>query len=161
MNNIYILLLILIGNSAIAQNGSLTIHGRVENENKSVKETRIELIKDNELVKEFTNNVNGSYKVRLELGSIYNITFYKEGYVSKTIGVIAKTPDSLLVGQFFFQLDVDLFNINEPDTSEVVFPDVAKLMLKGAKEGFVYDKQYVRWITGEFQAKKESQESNK
>ena len=161
MKNIYILLLVLVSNSLAAQNGSLTIHGRVQNENQSIKEVAIEVVKDNELIKEFGNYKNGSYKVRLELGSIYNVSFYKEGYVIKNIGVIAKTPDSLLVGQFFFQLDIDLFKIDQPDTSVTVFPDVAKLMLKGAKEGFIYDKQYVRWISNEFDAKKESQMINR
>jgi hypothetical protein len=157
MKNLYLLILILITSYSYSQNGTLRIHGRVENENKLVKQVSVEVVKDNELIDEFTNSSNGSYRLSLKLGSVYNVTFFKEGYISKTVGVIAKTPDSLITGQFFFQLDVDLFPLNMPDTNETVFPDVAKLFLKDEKEGFVYDKQYVRWITNEFDAKKESQ----
>lgn len=154
MKKVFLILLLTISGSIYAQTGTLTIHGRVENENTKVKDVNIEIVKDNQLLDEFTNNANGSYKVRLELGSIYNITFTKEGYVTKTIGVIAKTPDSLVTGVYFFQLDIDVFTLEDEDP-QTVFPDVAQLILKGEKQGFVYDKQYVRWITGEFEEKKE------
>lgn len=157
MKYIYTLLLILFSALIFAQTGTLTIHGRVENENSKVKDVRIEIVKDNQLVDEFVNNVNGSYRLQLDLGSIYNVTFYKDGFVTKTIGVIAKTPDSLLSGQYFFQLDVDIFVVTDSDQHETVFPDVAHLVLKGQEEGFVYDKTYVRWISSEYKIKKEEQ----
>lgn len=155
MRYIFSFLISIFSLAALCQSGTLTIHGRVEDGSTKLDEVDIEIIKDNQYEDEFQNNANGSYKLRLELGSIYNVTFRKEGYVSKTIGVIAKTPDSLITGQYFFQLDINIFELEEGQDSETVFPDVAQLILKGEKAGFVYDKTYVRWISSEYKLKKE------
>ena len=127
------------------------LHGRVENNSVLLKDVTIEVVKDNEIVDEFINNKNGSYKYRFALGSIYNISFTKEGYITKTVGVIAQTPDSLITGNFFFQLDIDLFQMKEGIEEEPVFPAIANILIKDQKDGFIYDKRYVRWASEEYE----------
>lgn len=118
---------------------------------KTVPAVSIEVIKDNQIIYEGYSQANGSYKIDLPLGAIYNIAFQKDGFVTKQVGVIAKHPEEDISGMYFFQLDLELFKIDSADASEMVLPPVAKLYIKKKEEGFTYDKQYVKWVADRFE----------
>ncbi len=159
MRFILSIIIVLSLQSAYAQDGFLRMYGRVEEGSTVLKDVTIEVIKDNKMIKEFKNNVKGAYEISFDLGSIYNVKFLKEGYVTKSIDVIAMTPDLSMSGNYFFQLDIDLFRLGEnpEDEEEVLLPSVAKIYLKDAKEGFIYDQKYVRWISDEYDELKEEE----
>lgn len=131
--------------------GKLTIHGRVENKNKALSHVLIEVYKDNELMHHSKTHKNGAFKIDLPLGSVYNIDFSLDSYVNKSIAVIAKS-DSLEVvsGRYFYQIDIELFRVDQDEIDETVLPPAAKLYMVNPQSGFMYDKKYVRWVSGEY-----------
>lgn len=146
-----LLCFLLIGSlNLIAQSGKLTLHGVVENQSYGVDQTNIEIYQDNELLDALKTERNGSYKLELDLGSIYNVSFSKEGYVKKSVAVIAKS-DSTIEGRYYFQLDIELFRVDQELLDESMLPPVAKLYIKDEEMGFRYDKKYVKWMSGEYE----------
>ncbi len=147
MRLIITLFVLSIGMSSWAQSGEVTVHGRVMNEKKTLGNIEIEVVQDNKILMDFITPKNGSYRLRLPLGHIYNVSFSKLGFIKKTVGIntIAKDEDS---GQYFFQLDIDLFEMTD---DEFLAPTVAKVFLKNASSGFVYDKSYLKTMTGEYE----------
>lgn len=159
MKKLIILLLSILTSSLITAQisaGMLRMHGRVENGSSSIKDVDIRIYENNELIREFSNNVNGAYSAKFALGNVYSVEFSKEGFITKSIDVIAKTPDSLMMGMFFFQLDIDLFEETDESDSEAILPSAAKIYLKDTDQGFIYDKRYVRWAGEEYQSIKET-----
>jgi hypothetical protein len=144
------LICLSISYSTFSQSGKLTIHGRAENESQVVPFVTIEVIKDNEIVSQFVSLRNGSYKIDLVLGSVYNLSFKKDGYVEKSIAVIG-VSDSTIDGRYFFQLDVELFRFDQEEMDETMLPPVAKLYIKNENSGFTYDKKYVKWISNQYE----------
>ena len=142
--------MLLMFSSAVAQKGKLTLHGKVKNESRIVGETKMEVYKNNEMYLSTMSQKNGSFKLDLPLGSIYSITFKKEGYIDKSIAVVGKS-DSTINGRYFFQLDIELFKVGQESFDESLLPPVAKLYLKTQSTGFKYDKKYVRWIANEYE----------
>lgn len=134
----------------------LRMHGRIENGASTLKDVTIKVYENNEMIREFSNNVNGAYSTKFSLGNVYSIEFSKEGYITKSIDVIAMTPDSLMSGMFFFQLDIDLFEENLDNDEDAILPSAAKIFLKDTDQGFIYDKRYVRWAGEEYEAVKET-----
>lgn len=131
--------------------GRLTLHGKVKYRNIIVKEVDIEIRKDNEIVKQFKNLRNGAYKLELDLGHVYNIAFSKNGYIEKSVAVVAKADSVTRInGRYFFQLDIELFKLSEAGQDESMIPPVAKLYIKNQQTGFTYDKKYVKWVAGHY-----------
>lgn len=131
--------------------GKLTLHGKIKHRNSVVNDVQIEIYKDNEVVKRFSNLKNGAYKLELYLGHVYNVTYSKDGYVNKSVAVVAKTDSTTRInGRYFFQLDIELFRLDEADEDESIIPPVAKLYIKDQKNGFTYDKKYVKWVAGHY-----------
>ena len=142
-------LILLLFNTTIGQEGMLTLHGKVQNKNAGISLVDIEVYRNNEVYYQGKTLRNGSFKVDLELGFIYNIAFMKEGFVEKSVDVIGKA-DSTIVGRYFFQIDIELFKVNQNEVDETMLPPVAKLYIKEEEEGFRYDKKYVKWISNEY-----------
>lgn len=140
---------VLFFNLLVAQSGKLTLHGRVENGPKGVPYTSFEVYKNNEVFDRGVTMKNGAFKLDLELGSIYNIAFSKEGYVKKSVDIIAKS-DSTIEGRYFFQIDIELFRVSQDEVDETLLPPIAKLYIREANEGFRFDKKYVNWVAGEY-----------
>ena len=152
MRSLLSLLLILCSFSLFSQTGRLTLHGRMVEGRGTVPNVSIEVIKDNQIIYEGKSQNNGSYKIDLQLGAVYNIAFIKDGYVTKQVGVIAMHPDEDedISGMYFFQLDLELFKVEAEQVEETVLHPVAKLYIKDKNKGFVYDKDYVKWAAGEY-----------
>jgi hypothetical protein len=142
--------LVLAVSYAFSQTGRLTLHGKVVNDSKSLGYVPFEVIKDNEIVEEGMTQKNGSYKIDLELGAVYSVAFKKEGYITKTVGVITKSEEDIS-GLYFFQLDIDLFKVDSERQDETMLPPVAKLYIVERDKGFIYDKQYVKWVAGQYE----------
>ena len=101
------------------QTGSLTIHGLVLHKQSISKAVKIEAYKDNELQQAAENLSSGSFKLTLELGSVYNVSFFKSGYIEKSIAAVAKTESSISIsGRFFYQLDIELFKEGDGNVDE-------------------------------------------
>lgn len=149
MRRLLIAFFLGISTFSYAQTGTLTLQGRVENENTRIPETLIEVYKDNEIYRTEKTERNGTYRIELELGSVYNISFMKDTYVKKSIAIVAKS-DKIEQGRFFFQLDIELFRIDQEGQDQTVLPPAAMLYLLDEKTGFTYDKRYVKWISGEY-----------
>ena len=136
--------------SVSAQSGKLTLHGIVENESVAIGFADIEVYKDNEVFFTGKTQRNGAFKLDLDLGSIYSVAFSKNGYVDKSVAVIAKA-DSTIEGRYFFQLDIELFRVDQNVTDESMLPPVAKLYIHDEDMGFRYDKKYVKWVAGQYE----------
>ena len=78
---------VLIAQQAV----SLTVYGKVKHKKSILNEVNIEVYKDNELQKQLTNLKNGSFKLTLPIGSVYNVSFKKDEFVYKSLAVIART----------------------------------------------------------------------
>tara|TARA_R110000868_G_scaffold57616_2_gene177984 strand:- start:138 stop:614 length:477 start_codon:yes stop_codon:yes gene_type:complete len=158
MKYIISLLLVLVYlNSSAQQTGSLTIYGIVVHNKSTLKNVKIEVYKDNELQQETENLSNGSFKLTLKLGSVYNVSFLKNDYIQKSIAVVAKTDSSISIsGRFFYQLDIELFKEDDGVIDETALPPAAKLYINDASTGFTYDKKYVKWVAKRY--KEESEE---
>ena len=133
-----------------AQEGELTLHGRVENNNSMLSFVDFEIYQDNEMHYKGQTQKNGSFKIELELGHIYSVAFHKPGYINKSVAIIGK-GDSTINGKFFFQLDLELFRIDQEVSDETMLPPVAKLYIHDQDEGFRYDKKYVNWMSEEYE----------
>jgi len=144
------IIVFFIAFSLSAQTGRLTLHGRVKNGARIVNDATIEVYKNNELFIETKNQRNGSFKLDLTLGKIYSVTFKKKGYIDKSVAVIAKS-DSTIRGRYFFQLDIELYRLDQEGQDESVLPPAAKLYIKTKDGGFKYDKKYVRWVANAFE----------
>jgi len=146
-----LLFLFIIGFSSVsfAQKGKLTLQGRVENQNIRLPQVIIEVYKDNELYLTDSTERNGGYRVELDLGFVYNVTFKKNDYVRKSIAVVTKSG-KVKQGRFFFQLDIELFRLEQEGVDQTVLPPAAMLYLVNEKTGFTFDKRYVKWISGEY-----------
>ena len=142
---------LFFASSLLAQTGRLTLHGRMVQGNNTIPAVSIEVIKDNQIIFEGASQKNGSYKIDLPLGSVYNVAFLKEGFVTKQVGVIATHPEEDISGMYFFQLDLELFKVDSADMEEKVLPPVAKLYIKEKAKGFTYDKNYVKWVAERFE----------
>ena len=136
--------------TASSQEGMLRLHGRMESNGTMIPGVSIEVIKDNQIIYEGKTDEKGNYKLDLELGSVYNIAFIKDGYVTKQVGVIAIHPDAELTKSYAFQLDLELFKEDSDKADKTLLPPVAKLYIKDVDKGFTYDKQYVKWVATEF-----------
>jgi hypothetical protein len=134
-----------------AQTDQLILHGKILNLEKIVPLVNYEIIQNNETIEEGVTSQNGSFQLKLELGSVYDITFSKDGYVTKQVGVIAKYPDTDITGRYFFQMDLEFFKIDEDRLDETMLPPVAKLYIKEPSKGFTYDKDYVKWVSNQFE----------
>jgi len=141
---------LLIFTGLFSQEGILRLFGRMENKGSMIADVEIEVIKDNQIIREGKTNQNGSYKLDLELGAVYNIAFQKEGYITKQIGVVGVHPEKKLTNTYTFQLDLELFTVEEGEGDDTMLPPVAKLYIENVDEGFIYDKQYVKWVADEF-----------
>ena len=120
--------------------------------NTIVKEVDIEVYRDNELFKEAQNLKNGSFKLSLQLGHVYSVTFRKSGFIEKSVAVVAMADSSVSInGRYFFQLDIELFKEEDGEVDESMLPPVAKLYIKNQTTGFTYDKKYVKWVAGKFE----------
>lgn len=127
------------------QTGSLTIHGLVLHKQSISKAVKIEAYKDNELQQAAENLSSGSFKLTLELGSVYNVSFFKSGYIEKSIAAVAKTESSISIsGRFFYQLDIEIFKEGDGNVDETALPPAAKLYINEQSTGFTYDKKYVK-----------------
>lgn len=142
---------LLFVSSIFAQTGRLTLHGRMVDGDKNIAAVSIEVIKDNEIIYEGYSQKNGSYKIDLPLGAIYNVAFIKDGYITKQVGVITTHPEQDISGTYFFQLDLELFKIRPEEVEETVLPPVAKLYIKDKEKGFTYDKNYVKWVAEQYE----------
>lgn len=134
------------------QTGTLTVYGKVIHKDENVGSVNIEIHQDNDLLKELNSYANGSFKVELVLGSVYNIAFKKENYIDKSVAVIAKMDSTgKLSGRFFFQLDIEMFKSDDNELDESLLPPVAKLYIRNLKNGFQYDKKYVKWVANKYE----------
>jgi len=152
MRLVFSIMILLMGFNSFAQNGMLRLYGRMEENGKVISDVAIEVIKDNSIIYEGETEKNGTYKLDLELGSVYNIAFQKEGYITKQVAVVAVHPEKVLSATYVFQLDLELFLIDSTDGANTVLPPVAKLYIKDVEKGFTYDKQYVKWVATHFEA---------
>lgn len=143
-------IILIVSLEGFSQDGKLTLHGRVENERNTISYVDIEIYRDNELYFSGQTQRNGSFKIDLDLGHIYNVNFNKEGFIDKSIGVISKL-DSTISGRYFFQLDIQLFRVDQNVVDETMLPPVAKLYIRDESEGFRYDKKYVKWISDHYE----------
>lgn len=151
---IIILLFILLTSLGVnaQQTGSLTVYGKMKYKRTVINGVGIEVYKDNELIQEFHNLKNGSFKMKLLLGSVYNITYRKAGYVEKSVAVVAKLDSAMKInGRYFFQLDIELFKEDDHLVDETMLPPVAKLYIKDQITGFKFDKKYVKWVAEKFE----------
>ena len=99
------LILLFASTLVFSQNGKLTIHGRAENKGNPIPHVVIEVYKDNEVLHNSKIHHNGAFKLDLDLGSVYNIDFSLDGYVNKSIAVIARSDSAMaLNGRFFIRL---------------------------------------------------------
>lgn len=145
------ILFVTIGGLA-QSTGKLTLHGKVKHKSRTVKDVQVEVYKDNEIIKQFTNLKNGAYKLELNLGHVYDVAFSKDGYIKKSVAVVAKADSTIRInGRYFFQLDIELFELTEKEEDNSVIPPVAKLYIKNEKAGFTYDKKYVKWVAGHYE----------
>lgn len=151
MRTLFSFIAIFTFTSVIAQTGRLTLHGRMVDGRNTVPAVSIEVIKDNEIIYEGYSQKNGSYKIDLPLGAVYNIAFQKDGFITKQVGVIAKHPKEDISGTYFFQLDLELFKVDSSDVEDSILPPVAKLYIKEKENGFTYDKDYVKWVAERFE----------
>jgi hypothetical protein len=153
MRNVLIGLVMLMCLTAFSQEeaGTLRLYGRMESNGKMIPDVSIEVIKDNQIIYEGKNEPNGSYKLDLELGAVYNVAFQKMGYITKQVGVIAIHPDKELTETYVFQLDLELLELHSGEEDNTVLPPVAKLYIKDADKGFTYDKQYVKWVATKYE----------
>tara|TARA_R110000868_G_scaffold96405_1_gene265251 strand:- start:1079 stop:1567 length:489 start_codon:yes stop_codon:yes gene_type:complete len=146
-------LLFLIGTLSslliVGQQGTLTLHGKVENESQTLSYVDFEVYKDNEVFYKGQTMRNGSFKIDLDLGHVYNVAFSKDGYVEKSVAVISAS-DSTITGRYFFQMDLELFRVEQDAIDETMLPPVAKLYIIDENEGFRYDKKYVKWISNKY-----------
>ncbi|MFT5667165.1 MAG: putative membrane protein YfhO [Vicingaceae bacterium] len=133
------------------QTGSLTVYGIMKYKKSIVNEVQIEVYRDNKVYKELLNVKNGSFKLYLQLGHVYSVTFRKESFIEKSIAVVAKTDSSISInGRYFFQLDIELFKEEDHEVDESMLPPVAKLYIKDQDSGFTFDKKYVKWVAEKF-----------
>lgn len=146
------LVALFVNESLFAQNGVLMLHGKVVNKGSSLGGVTVEIISDQvDTIRTFTTPNNGSYKVNVPLGTVYSISFYKEGYVTKSIGVIGKALREVNIdGRYFYQLDIELYLEGNDREDETMIPPVAKLYIEDPKKGFTFDKQYVKWVQEEY-----------
>ncbi len=151
MRTLLSILSFLLVSTVLAQSGRLTLHGRMVQGDKTVPNVSIEVIKDNQIILESFSQKNGSYKIDLPLGSVYNIAFLKDDYITKQVGVIATHPTEDISGMYFFQLDLELFKVDSADVAETILPPVAKLYIKEKEKGFTYDKDYVKWVAEHYE----------
>lgn len=153
MRFILSILTIFCSSILLAQSGKLTLHGRMVQGSSTVPDVEIEVIKDNQIIYEGKSQQNGSYKIDLPLGSVYNIAFQKDGFITKQVGVIAAHPDPEedISGMYFFQLDLELFRVREEEVESTMLPPVAKLYIKEKEKGFTYDKDYVKWVADHYE----------
>lgn len=148
----YILVFLFLTPLFAQQTGSLTVYGKVKYKNSILNEVSIEVYKDNELQQEMINLKNGSFKLTLALGSVYNISFRRDSYIQKSVAVIAKADSSVNInGRYFFQLDIELFKEEGGEIDETILPPVAKLYIKDQTTGFAYDKKYVKWVAEKYE----------
>jgi len=150
MRIIGFLIAIAISSFSLAQEGTLTVHGRVENNQSTISFVDIEIYRDNQIFYTGQTLRNGSFKIDLELGHVYDVAFSKEGFVEKSVAVIGK-GDSTINGRFFFQLDIELFRVDQDVVDETMLPPVAKLYILDESEGFRFDKKYVKWISNKYE----------
>ncbi|MEQ8910380.1 MAG: hypothetical protein RIC95_14380 [Vicingaceae bacterium] len=138
---------------ATAQNGMLMLHGRVVHEDNLLEGVEVEIISDQQdTIINFTTRRNGSYKANLRLGAVYNVAFFKEGYIDKSVGVIGLAPEGETIdGRYFYQLDIELYKLDENRVDETMIPPVAKLYIEDPDKGFTFDKQYVKWVQDEYE----------
>lgn len=59
----------------IAQSDELVLHGKILNLGKTIPLVKYEVMQDNETIEEGITLQNGSFQLKLELGSVYDITF--------------------------------------------------------------------------------------
>lgn len=121
-----------------------------------MRDVKTKVYKNNELLQETENLSNGSFKLTLELGSVYNVSFLKNDYVEKSIAVVAKTDSSISIsGRFFYQLDIELFKEDDGVIDQTALPPVAKLYINEESTGFTYDKKYVKWVAKKYKEESE------
>jgi uncharacterized membrane protein YfhO len=122
----------------------------------TLRDVKTKVYKNNELLQETENLSNGSFKLTLELGSVYNVSFLKNDYVEKSIAVVAKTDSSISIsGRFFYQLDIELFKEDDGVIDQTALPPVAKLYINEESTGFTYDKKYVKWVAKKYKEESE------
>ena len=150
------LLLCLFVTASFAQVGNLTLYGRVENKGRVLENVSIEIVKDNDSIIQTSAKRNGSYTLSFELGSIYNIAFSKDGYLSKSVEIIGISPEKEKVsGRYNYQMDIELQKYKKDDKSETLLSPVVRLVLLNDKKGFVYDSDYSKWAADEYKNLKE------
>lgn len=134
--------------SSFAQTGSLTLYGRVENKGRMLENVSIEIVKDNDSIIQDSAKGNGSYILKFELGSIYNVAFSKDGYLQKSVAVIGISPEKEKVsGKYKYQLDIELQKYTKDDKDETILPPIVKLFILNDEKGFIYDSNYNKWAT--------------
>jgi len=151
--------------SAFAQAGSFTISGRVKIEGGGLDGTKVVVYRNGQKDRAITNNLS-KFSLELDLGQNYELSFEKDGFVTKKLSFDTRAPAEAIANGFTpFEFAVSLFKQYD-DVNTVVFNQpVGMIRYDATLDDFDYDTDYTKSIQSQLQkaqeevAKKQKEEA--
>lgn len=118
----------------------------------NLEDVKILLFENGELIKEMNNRKTGFYSFILTAGSTYEITFERQGYISKKVQIQTKNlPDKDYDEAFKMITDISLFpEMEGKDLTSFSKQVVAKCVYNAEKDRMMWDMAYAREAFGKF-----------
>ncbi len=151
MRRILLIVILLFGTTQLSdlfaqnkQSGVVTLYGRVESSKVLLKEYKISVVKNNELIEELVIDSRNGYRLDMDLDGVYLISFDKSGYLSKSIILNGELDSNISVNRTTFQMDINLLGVSEFVDDNFCLLPVAKVYFDEKDNKFTYDKAYTK-----------------
>jgi hypothetical protein len=131
------------------------VYGTIKDQStrKLLADVEIVITKDGKHYDKVMVGKSGKYDVWLPLGSSYELTFGKQGYVAKKLRFDTQTiPVEDRKGGFENMSEVNLFELKEGFDTSILDKPVGIFSFNSAKNSFDFDENYTMGIVAEVQA---------
>lgn len=120
--------------------GSLTLSGKVVDEEKRGIESVIRLYRNREVVSEVVTSKIGKFQLKLALSDSVTFVVMSEGYISKSVVVSSHLPAKAPRNEYIFPFFIDLYPVGKTPTHVDLDRPVGKIMYSG--DQFIYDIEF-------------------
>lgn len=122
--------------------GELYLSGKVVDENKRGKEATIYIFKNGIKLDEIYTNKIGKFQFQVALQDSVAFVVYADNYVSKTVFIDARVPQTKEKADYNFPFFIDLYPVRGVPSNIDLKRPVGKIIFSGTQ--FIYDIEFTK-----------------
>ncbi len=152
--SLFLLLLLLAANAGISQE-DIRVNGSVKevDSNQKMENVEVQILQDGKTFDSYKTSGSAKFEFNLPLGSIYEIKFSKNGFVSKKIQINTKyIPEEDQEGGFKLDLDMSLFAYVEGFNESILEEPIGIAQYDAERNAIEFDFDYTNKIMNKIEA---------